>query len=299
MLLSSQGQQHSVLDFIVDKKEHLHDVSDNLKIRKIGSIYYCNDKPCEGLVTDYYDKNNTKIRLTGIFKKGIPKGIMTEYHENGVVKTEYIPFNKKYKYSGKKYNYCKFTEFDECGNCVRYIDDIEGVEKKYDKDEILSYKLIYNRKKSSLIYYSEYYPEGDEKTIIKKGNRYDYDEKALLRRHWVRKSERYNKKHAILSATFYFEEYDISGKVSKTGRFYSNLYEHDHWLHITPEFPASIDMVAQQDFKEIVYTQLKIKDVYRWDYANSKTIITRYKQQGDSWIETGKRSLPRIISSSD
>lgn len=99
-----------------------------------------------------------------------------------------------------------------------------------------------------------------------------------------------------MSATFYFEEYDVSGEVSKKGRFYSNLYDHNRWYHIIPEFPVGIEMVPVQDFREVVYPVLNIKDVYRWDYVNKKTIITRYEQQGDTWSESKSKSksLPRI-----
>ena len=97
-----------------------------------------------------------------------------------------------------------------------------------------------------------------------------------------------------MSATFYFVEYDILDKISATGRFYTNLYEHDYWLHVTPEFPVDMDSVPIQDFKEIINHQAGLKNVFKWDYANNKTIITTYKQQGDIWIETERKSVPRV-----
>ena len=298
MFLSSQ-RQHGVLSSIIDDTDDCTIAMENFTIVKNGSTYYCDGKLCEGVQTDYYDKEKSKVRLKGMFKKGKPVGEVKEYYENGVVKYIYSPYNRKYKYGGQKYNYCKYVEYDELGECIRIIDDKKEEEERYGSGGVLLSKLSYNRKHSSVKYYIGYFPDSKKKTVITKGNRFDYDEGESLKRHWVRKSERYNKKYGILSGTFYFVEYDVSGNISKTGRFYSNLYEHDQWLHISPEFPADIDLVAHQDFKEIEYIQLKIKDVYRWDYANKKTIITRYKLQGDTWIETDRRSMPRIESDSD
>ena len=298
MFLSSQ-RQHGVLSSIIDDTDDQQSIAENFMIVKNGSIYYCGDKPCEGFQADYYNKVANKVRLTGIFNKGVPVGRIKEYYENGIVKYIYHPYKSKYKYRGRKYNYCLYIEYDEWGDCIRLIDDKKEIEEKYSSDGVLVSRLSYNRKKSSVKSYIEYYPDGKKKSVINNSNRYDYDENERLRRHWMRKSEKYNKKYGILSATFYFMEYDVSGNISKTGRFYSNLFEHDQWLHITPEFPARIDFVAQQDYKEIEYNQLKIKDVYKWDYANNKTIITRYKLQGYTWIETGRRSIPRILIDND
>jgi len=259
-------------------------------------IYYCGGKPCEGFYTDYYDENERKIRITGKFKSGKPVGEVRGYYENGVVKFSYIPNNKKsYRYYGRKYNYCLYREYDEQGNCLRCIDDKKGLERKYRQDGSLKSVLYYYRKSSSVKYYVEYYPDNNKQTVIMKGNKYDYDESGRLRRHWVRKSEKYDKKRGTMSATIYFVEYDVQENISKSGRFYTNLYEHDYWLHISPEFPASLDSVPLQDFKEITNHQLGIKDVYKWDYANNKTIIITYKRQGDIWLETERKSVSRII----
>ena len=257
-------------------------------------IYSCGGDLCEGIQTDYYDEAKTKIRITGKFKNGMPIDEIKGYFKSGAQKFSYIPYKKTYKYGGRKYKYCLYTEFDEQGNCIRYTDDKNGIEKKNREDGSLISVLYYNRKKSTVIYYREYYSDNTKKTIITNGNKYDYDEEGRLRRHWVRKSEKYNEKYGTMSATFYFVEYDIHENISTTGRFYTNLFEHDHWLHVAPEFPMSIDSVPLQDFKEKINHQTGIKDVFRWDYANNKTINTSYKQQGDIWLEIERKSMPRI-----
>jgi hypothetical protein len=264
-----------------------------IMIRK-GLPCNCSDKPCDGFVTDYYDDNRTNIRMTGRFKKGFPIDTVKEYYENGMLKSLYYPYKKKYKFSGRKYNYSLLIEYDKRGNCVRYRDDAMEVEKIYRSNKSLKSALYYCRKRNVLKYYVEYYPDGVKKTVVMDANKYDYDENERLRRHWIRKSEKYNKKYGIMSASFYFEEFDVSGEVSKTGRFYSNLYDHDRWHRIFPEFPRGIEAVPVQDFREVFYPALNLKDVYRWDYANKKTIITRYEQRGDIWVESESKSLPRI-----
>lgn len=263
-------------------------------IVKNNVIYNCLGEPCEGFQTDYYDNDESKVRMTGRFKKGMPIDTVKEYYENGIMKSLYYPYKRKYKYCGHKYNYCLYIEYDEKGNCIRYTNDKDGVERKYRSDGALISVLYYCRRKSSAKYYVENFPGSKKKSIITKGNKYDYDENERLRRHWVRKSTKYDKKSGVMSATFYFEEYDVEGDISRIGRFYSNLYEHDQWLHISPEFPADLDSVPMQDFKEIVYPRLNIKDVYKWDYVNNRTIITRYELNGEIWIETERRSLPRV-----
>ncbi len=264
-------------------------------IVKKGNIFYdSSGNPFEGVVTDYYDENRTSTRITGRFKKGIPVDTIKEYYANGILKSFYYPYRKKYTFSGRKYIYGLLIEYDEQGNRIRYRDDNKGIERIYRPDKTLKSVLYYCRKGSVSKYYVEYYPDGVKKTIVTNANKYDYDENGRLRRHWIRKSERYNKKYGTMLATFYFEEFDVSGEVSKTGRFYSNLYDHDHWYHIFPEFPEGIGAVPLQDFREVVYPALDIKDVYRWDYSNKKTIITRYEQRGDIWVESKSKSLPRI-----
>jgi hypothetical protein len=217
-----------------------------------------------------------------------------EYHETGALKSVVYMYKKKYKFNGKKFNYSILTMYDETGHCIRYMNDWIGCERKYDASGHVISELIYERRKSRLKYYAEYFPDGMKKSVISSGNRYDYDEKERLRRHWERKSVRYNKKYGILAATFYFEEYDVSGNISKSGRFYTNLFDHDQWLHIAPEFPVDLESVSLQDFKEIVYPQMQLKDVYRWDYVNNKTIITRFELNGDNWIELKQKTYPRF-----
>ena len=236
-----------------------------------------------------------KLKISGEFKNGKPVGEVKGYYEDGSVKFSYAPYKKKYKYSGQKYNYCLYKEFDEQGNIIRHIDDKKGFERRNRQDGSLVSVLYYSRKRSIAKYYVNYFPYNKMKTVIVKGNKYEYDENGRLRRHWVRKSERHHKKHETMAATFYFVEYDVTGDISRTGRFYTNLYEHDHWLHISPEFPVYFDSIPLQDFKEIINHQLGIKDVYKWDFANNKTIITRYRQQGDIWIETERKSVPRVV----
>ena len=257
-------------------------------------IYNCGGSLCDGLQTDYYDEEKTKIRITGKFKNGVPVAEVKGYYISGALKFSYIPYKKSYKYGGRKFNYCLYMEYDEKSQCTRYTDDLNGIEKKYGEDGALISVLNYNRKKSAVKYYTEYYSENKKKTIIANGNKYDYDEEGRLKRHWVRKSERYNKKYRTMSATFYFVEYDILDNISATGRFYTNLYEHDQWLHVAPEFPVDLDSVPLQDFKEIINHQAGMKNVFKWDYVNNKTIITTYKQQGDIWLETERKSVPRI-----
>ena len=263
-------------------------------VMKGNTFYDLSGDLCEGAVTDYYDESRTNIRITGRFKKGIPVDTIKEYYANGILKSLYYPYKRKYKFSGRKYKYGLLIEYDEQGNCIRYRDDNKGMERIYRPDKTLESVLYYCRKGNVSKYYVEYYPDGVKKTIVTNANKYDYDESGRLRRHWIRKSERYNKKYGTMPATFYFEEYDVSGKMSKTGRLYSNLYDHDHWHRIFPEFPEDIGAVPLQDFREVVYPALNIKDVYRWDYTNKKTIITRYEQRGDIWVESRSKSLPRI-----
>ena len=294
------SQQHGMLRSVVDDVDgQTTDMTENYITLKDGMIYNCGCEPCEGFQTDYYDKEKKKVRISGEFINGIPVGEVKGFYNSGAIKFSYIPYNRKYKYYGRKYKYCLYKEYDEHGNCMRQIDDKKGLDRKYKQDGSLASILYYYRKRSSVKYYVDYFPDSKKRTVITKGNKYDYDESGRLRRHWVRKSERYNKKYGIMSATFYFVEFDVSEKISRTGRFYSNINEHDYWLHVSPEFPVCLDSVKLQDFKEITYHQLSMKDVYKWDYENNKTIITTYMQQGDIWIETDRKSVPRVLTSSD
>ena len=292
--LFSQQQHNSLLGLMINNTEGLDsDMAGNFMTEENGIVYDYSGKPCHGYQVDYYDKDKNKIRISGRFKKGVPVDVVKGYYENGVIKFKYYPFKKKYKYRGRKYNYCLYSEYDENGNCIRYIDDMKGVERRYGSDGSLHSVLYYRRKASEVVHYEEYYPGNKKKTVISGGNKYDYDENGCLRRHWVRKSERHNKKYGTMSATIYFEEYDVSGNISRIGRLYTNLYEHDQWLHISPEFPASINSVPTQDFKEITYPRLNMKDVYKWDYSNNRTIITRYALKGKVWVEIERKSLSR------
>ena len=264
-----------------------------------GMIYNRGGIPCNGFQTDYYDEDKKNIRLAGEFKNGVPIGEVKGYYKSGAIMFCYFPYKKKYKYCGQKYMYCLYKEYDEQGNCTRYTDDKKGVEMKYRQDGSLISVLYYYRKRSVVKYFVEYFTEYKKRTVITKGNKYDYDENGRLRRHWVRKSESYDKKYGTLSGSFYFVEYDVSDNISRTGRFYSNLYEHDRWLHVAPEFPENLDSVSLQDFKEIINVQAGTKDVYKWDYANNKTIITTYRQRGNQWLEKERKSLPRVEVSND
>ena len=294
--LSSQ-QHYNLLSLMINDVTGIAPgVRKNFLMEKDGIIYDNTGKPCDGFHTDYYDIEKSKVRITGRFRKGLPTDMVRGYYENGNIKFRYTPFNRKYKFSGRRYNYCLYKEYDENGICLRYTDDKKGVERKYNADGSLISVLYYFRKGSELIHFEEYYADNKKKTVISDGNKFDYDENGRLRRYWVRKSEKYDKRSGSMAATFYFEEYDVTGDVSRTGRFYTNLYEYDQWLHINPEFPESIDHVPSQDFKEILFPRLGLKDLYRWDYINNKTIITRYKQQGKAWVETERKTLPRLIS---
>ena len=228
-----------------------------------------------------------------LLKKGTPRDTIREYYENGTLKSLYFPYKKTYRYRGNKYNYCLYIAYDEQGNKVRYTDDRIGYEQKFAPNgDLISY-MIYNRRKSTLKYFIEFFPASTKKMVITRGNKYDYDENERLRRLWVRKSVRHDRKFDAMVASFYFEEFDVFGDVSKSGRFYSNLYEHDQWLHIAPEFPAAIDSVPIQDFKEIDYPRFNVKEVYKWDFADNKTIISRFEQQGDRWNNIRRRTFPR------
>jgi hypothetical protein len=293
IFISSQ-EQRGYFDLLINSGD-VQNVASNggLRIVKKDVTYDCSGEPCEGFQTDYYDNDRSIIRTTGRFKKGLPVDTIKEYYENGMLKSLYYPYKKKYKYCGRKYNYCLYIEYDEQGNCIRYTNDKEGIERKYRSNGALISVLYYCRRMRHVKYYVQNFPGSIMKSIIIKGNRYDYDENERLRRHWVRKSAKYDKKSEVLSVSFYFEEYDVTGNISRIGRFYSNLYEHDQWLHVYPEFPAAIDSVPMQDFKEVLYPQLGLKDVYRWDYVNNKTIIIRYELKGEVWVEIERKSLPR------
>ena len=286
-------QQYSLLGMMINDDGLASGMERHFLTEKNGLIYDHNGDLCNGNHVDYYDSDKKKVRISGRFKKGVPVDTIKGYYENGVVKFNYLPFEKKYKYKGVRYNYCRYREYDERGFCVRSTDDMNGIERRYHMDGRLFSVLHYYRKKSKVIYYEEYHPDNKKKTIVSNSNRYDYDENERIRRHWVRKSERYNKRYGTMSATFNFEEYDVLGNVTKIGRFYTNLYEHDQWLHISPEFPVSIDSVPVQDFKEITYPHLNMKDVYRWDYANNRTIIIRYTLKNEAWVEVERLGLPR------
>ena len=233
--------------------------------------------------------------LPNFYKKGMPADTIREYYENGALKTLYYPYKKTYKYKGDKYNYCLYIAYDENGNQVRYTDDRIGYEQKFSADSVLVSYMIYNRRRSSLKYYIEFFPGSTKKMVISNGNRYDYDENERLRSHWERKSVRSDKKTGAYVASIYFEEFDVSGDISRSGRFYTNLNDYDQWLRLTPEFPIVLDSVPIQDFKEIIYPRLNVKETYQWDYDGNKTIISRFEQQGDIWNKIRRRTCPRYV----
>ena len=293
MLISvSISSQRQVGFALVDLRKSV----DSEAIVRKGNTYSASGIPCNGFQIDYYDKEKSKERITGTFKKGLPVDTIKEYYENGNLKLMYYPYKKKYRYGGKRYNFSLIKEYDEQGNLIRFIDDKEGVEKRFDSEGKELSLMLYNRKKSIVKYRMEFFPKGNRKSVIQAGRRYDYDENWNFRRSWERKSISRSKKNGMIAATFYFEEYDIKGEVLKSGRLYSRLYGRDEWLHLTPEFPVDMDSVPIQDFKEVVYHNLNIKDVYKWDFANNKTTIERYEKQGDIWVEKEKRSFPRITN---
>ena len=231
--------------------------------------------------------------LSGLLKKGVSGDTIREYYENGALKTLCYTYKKKYKYKGDTYYCCLYVLYDENGNQVRRMDDMIGYDQIFAMNgDVISYQ-IYNRKKSKSKYFIEYFPGGTKKTVISKGNRYDFDENERLRRQWVRKNIRRDKKFGTMIATIYFEEYSVKGDISKSGRFYTNLYNNDPWLQLAPEFPADIDSVPLQDFKEIVYPQLGLKEVYRWNLAENKTIVSQFEQKGDSWSKIRRRTFQR------
>ena len=228
-----------------------------------------------------------------VFKKGTPADTVREYYDNGVLKTLYYPYKRTYKYKGSRYNYGLYIAYDENGNQVRYTNDRIGYEQKFTADSILVSYMIYNRRRSSINYYIEFFPGSTKKMVISRGNRYDYDENERLRCHWVRKSVRSDKKTGVKVASFYFEEFDVSGDISRSGRFYTNIDENDPWLHLAPDFPVALDSIPIQDFKEIIYPRLNLKETYQWDYEGNKTIISRFEQQGDNWNKIRSRTFPR------
>lgn len=238
-------------------------------------------------------QERTEHRLSVKAGKEQPADTVKEFYENGALKSIYFPHKQTYRYEGNKYYYCLSIAYDEQGNRTRFTDDKIGLDRKYGSDGVLLTELIYNRKKSKAIQYIEYYPGYRKKSIARNGNKYEYDEDERVRGHWVRKSVRYNKKYGAKIATYYFEMYDVAGKIDKQGRCYSNMNEYDHWLHIAPEFPHAFDSIPLQDFKEIVYPQQNRKDVFTWDYSTNKTIVTRFEKKGDRWDEIQRRYFPR------
>ena len=238
-------------------------------------------------------QNQLDQQVMDLSKEGISADTIKEYYGSGTLKSLYFPYKKTYKYKGEKYHYCLFVTYDENGKCTRHTDDKIGYEQKFDANgDLISY-MIYDRRKSKLNYYIEFFPKSTKRKVITNGNRYDYDENERLRCHWMRKSMRNDKKFGDRVASFYFEVYDVAGEISKNGRFYTQLYDQDQWIQLAPEFPDDLDSVPIQDFKEIVYPQLFEKEVYRWEYIENKTILTRYEQQGDSWAKIRRKTLPR------
>lgn len=270
------------------------DTVSNFIIEKRGALYYCFGKPCEGANTDYYYNNSDRVKISGRFKKGVPVDTMKEYYESGVLKSVYHPYREKYVYQGNKYPFSLFAEYDETGVCVRFRDDETGIEKRYDAQGDLISELYYSRKNNCMDRYIEYFPNRQRKTVIMKRNRYDYDESGRLIRHWTRKSERYDKKKGVILATFGFEEYDASENVVKIARFYTEMREGELFERLKPEFPASVEIVSLQDYKEVEYPLLEMKETFRWDFKKGKTIIIRYRQKDGRWVETERKSLPRL-----
>lgn len=292
-LLQAQAQdQQSVFGRSDDRS--CIDTILNFIIEKEGALYYCFGKPCEGVNTDYYYNDGDKIKITGWFKKGMPVDTIKEYYESGALKSVYYPYRDKYKYRGVKYPLSLVIEYDEAGVCIRHKDDEAGIEKRYDAQGGLISELHYSKKKSHIEQYIEYYPNRQQKTVITKRNRHDYDENGRLIRHWMRKSERFNKKDGVISASFYFEEYDLSGNTVKIGRFYTEMKEGEPFEHLKPEFPNCIEGVPLQDYKEVEYPLQEMKEVFRWDFENRKTIIIRYRQKNNRWVEVERKSLPRL-----
>ncbi len=232
-------------------------------------------------------------RIATLFADGIPKEALLEYYESGTLKTLYYPYKKKYKHNGLTYNYGLYIDYYRNGNYLRYTDDRIGFEQTFEATGELTSYLIYNRKKNKLTGYVEFFPGKSKKTVISNGKRLEYDENERLKRSIEQKSIRYEKKTGITAATFYFEEYDATGNVSRSGRFYTLLIEKDDRLRLKPEFPSDLDSVPIQDYKEVFYPQLNIKDVFFWDFSNRKTLVTRFERQGDGWKEIRKESFPR------
>jgi len=232
------------------------------------------------------------------FKKGMYGDTIKEYYENGALKSLCYPYKKTYKYKGNRYHYCLYIAYDKNGNPVRHTDDRIGYEQKFTADSVLVSYMIYNRRSSNLKFFIEFFPGSTKKMVISRGNRYDYDENERLRRHWVRKSVRRDKKIGAMVASFYFEEYDVLGEISRNGRFYTYLNENDQWIHLTPEFPAALDSVPLQDFKEIIYPRMNLKETYKWDFDGNKTIISRFEQHGNSWNKIRRRTFPRYARDS-
>lgn len=266
----------------------------NFIIEKEGALYYCFGKPCEGLNSDYYYNDGDKVKITGRFKNGVPVDTIKEYYESGVLRSTYYPFRKKYKYQGCKYPYILLEQYNEAGVRIWYKNDIAGIEAHYDARGALVSELYYSRRDHCIEHYIEYFPNRKQKTVVTKRNRYDYDENGRLIRYWKRGSERFNKKNGVISGSFYFEEYDVSGAVAKIGRFYTEMKEGVPFEHLKPEFPDCIEKVPLQDYKEVKYPRLGIKEVFRWDFENKKTIIIRYRQKDNRWVEIERKSLPRL-----
>lgn len=267
---------------------------DTCTVTTDGFIYSCAGTPCNGYISDYYDSEGSCVRLTGRFKNGVPVDTVKEYYRSGALKSIYYRYNKQYLYAGAKYNYCMLIEYNEQGRCTRYSDDKAGADRCFgDNGELLSV-LSYARRKNKSKYYVTYIPGTKSKTIVSGNKRYEYDHEGRLRCYWVRMSERADRRSGVKCATYYVTNYDVNGGISTFSRLYTNIRERDDVLHIEHDFPESFETVPPQDFKEISYPLIDVKDVYKWDYENNRTIITRYVFEDNLWVETEKRSLPRI-----
>lgn len=127
------------------------------------SEYLCCEKPCDGLITDYYP--NGQIRIKGTFKKGQPKDTITEYYLNGNLKArDYFPRLSFIKSVFEKYNKEGYLELK-----YQYLMLGGFYEEHFDSKGVIISRLKYKKNISETIFYQDGLPakkilEGKDRT---------------------------------------------------------------------------------------------------------------------------------------
>ncbi len=261
---------------------------------------YC-DSLCNGKLIDYYFNGN--IKKIGTFKNGQPIDTLKEYYQNGKLKKIYFPYKQTYEFANTKYPKYLLIEFDTLENILVFKDIKKGIEKKYrtDKSLISEYYFKNNRNK-----YSEYYENGKCKIKINRNSKYQYYTNGTL---WIRYKKHvsffnklidifYNFKFYKSKQDLYifkFHEYDSTGELIKSGKFFSSEFS-DYLLH---GFPENIENVPLDDYKEIIYeSKPKTKEVFQYksiynngEYKGYKKIITKMEYRNNKWIIISEKGL--------